>query len=129
MIKTNYTILIVDENKIDRQMINLMLKDFTKPGFTKNAHIVSADSIDTAIDTIKNQNVDLVLTELRLGGNDGGYTLLTKVKDISKIPVIAQTAQVYNNDRERCLEAGFDNYISKPYTPAAINAIVRQYLN
>ena len=58
---------------------------------------------------------DLVLMDIQLPGADG-FALLQVIRDHSagQIPVIALTAHAMDGDRERALEAGFDDYITKP---------------
>jgi CheY-like chemotaxis protein len=45
----------------------------------------------------------------------------------SKIPIIAMTANAMKGDKEQCITAGMDDYISKPFTAVAIQAILRKY--
>ncbi len=58
---------------------------------------------------------DLVLMDIQLPGADG-FALLQVIRDhrAGQIPVIALTAHAMDGDRERALEAGFDDYITKP---------------
>lgn len=58
---------------------------------------------------------DLVLMDIQLPGADG-FVLLQVIRDhpAGQIPVIALTAHAMDGDRERALEAGFDDYITKP---------------
>ncbi len=67
-------------------------------------------------------NIGAVLMDMMMPGMDG-YEAVTKMKqnpDWKGIPVIAITAQAMAGDREKCLEAGADGYISKPVDVTAL---------
>ena len=71
----------------------------------------------------------LVLMDMRLPDMDGTEALRllrTDARTVS-IPVIAVTAQAMKGDRERFLEAGFDDYLSKPVDVDALLTVVRAY--
>jgi CheY-like chemotaxis protein len=61
-----------------------------------------------------------------------GYTTTYMIRNLpsaqSRIPIIALTADAMKEDKERCLEAGMDNYISKPFTLDQIKTILRTYV-
>lgn len=67
------------------------------------------------IAAIERNRPDLVLMDIQLPGCDG-YTLLEEIRstDHRSVPVVALTAHAMSGDRERALEAGFDDYITKP---------------
>ena len=83
-----------------------------------------------AIDSfIKNEDIDLVLLDIQLP-EISGYQVAREMKLIRKhIPIIAQTAFAMMDDREKCLEAGCDEYITKPISKAAFMALVAKHIN
>ena len=71
-----------------------------------------------ALDAISNNNFDLVLMDVQMPEMDG-FDATVAIRKLEKqtghhTPIIAMTAHVMKGDRERCLEAGMDEYISKP---------------
>ncbi len=85
----------------------------------KEGHqVVSAENGRMALAALKAQAFDLVLMDVQMPEMDG----LSATRAIRKqeeqtsahIPIIAMTAHAMSGDRERCLEAGMDDYISKP---------------
>jgi two-component system, cell cycle response regulator DivK len=63
----------------------------------------------------KYPSFDLVITETRLP-RASGFTVLNEIRRIKPdIPIIAQTASVLDNMEKRCLEAGFNEFVAKPF--------------
>ncbi len=118
-----YTILLVDNDPYQKIFIESMLKkDFT------NTKVVSTNNANTAIDYIKNNNkVDIVLAEFRLA-EANNYSLLKQIKDISNIPVLVQSTYSFNNEKRKCLEAGFNEYLLKPYPAQELIDKISPYL-
>ena len=102
-------ILLVEDNELNRDMLTRRLK---RKGFT----IISAKNGQEGIDTAHSENPDIVLMDLSLPIMDG-WTAAEKLKSdpITKtIPIIALTAHAMKGDREKALEAGCDDYDTKP---------------
>ena len=94
-----------------------------------NAKILWAKDGQEAIEMFKANDIDLVLMDLQLPIMDG-YTATREIKKIdSKIPIIAQTAHVMSGEREKCLEAGCDDYLSKPIRLQILIDTLSKYLN
>ena len=94
-----------------------------------NAKILWAKDGQEAVEMFKANEIDLVLMDLQLPVMDG-YTATREIKKIdSKIPIIAQTAHVMSGEREKCLEAGCDDYLSKPIRLQILIDTLSKYLN
>ena len=94
-----------------------------------NAKILWAKDGQEAIEMFKANDIDLVLMDLQLPIMDG-YTATREIKKIdSKIPIIAQTAHVMSGEREKCIEAGCDDYLSKPIRLQILIDTLSKYLN
>jgi CheY-like chemotaxis protein len=82
-----------------------------------------------AIEMFKSNNVDLVLMDLQLPVMDG-YTATKEIKKINPdVPVIAQTAHVMSGEREKCMEAGCDDYLAKPIRLQILMDTLSKFLN
>ncbi len=117
------TILLAEDNEINQKMAMHMLQNF--------GHDVSvADNGSAAIDLLNRQTFDLVLMDIQMPVMDG-LTATRQIRsmdsDIKDIPIIAMTAHAMKGDRERCLEAGMSDYISKPIEPQKLKNIIRRY--
>ena len=102
-------ILLVEDNEMNRDMLSRRLK---KKGFEVEVAVDGQEGVDKA----NALNPDLILMDLSLPVLDGwGATKAIKANsDTAKIPVIALTAHAMAGDRERAIEAGADEYDTKP---------------
>lgn len=85
---------------------------------------------EQAIEICKSKkNVQLVLMDFKLPGIDGCETLMEIRKIRKNLPVVVQTAFVYNGDVEQFMKCGFNDYISKPIITKELITIVSKYCN
>lgn len=71
---------------------------------------------------------DLIITEIKVPIVNG-FTILHEIRRIKPdIPIIAQTASVLDNMKERCLEAGFNEFVAKPFKLSLFVSIVNKYI-
>ena len=103
-------ILIIDDDSKNIFALSAVLK-------ARKFRCVSALSAQDGLSLMKSHgNIGVVLMDMMMPEMDG-YEAIAKMKtdaDLQHIPVIAITAQAMTGDREKCLEAGADGYISKP---------------
>ena len=102
-------ILIVEDNEMNRDMLSRRLQ---RKGF----EVVMAEDGAKGVDMSKSESPDLILMDLSLPVMDGWEATSTiKADDITKnIPIIVLTAHAMAGDREKALEAGADEYDTKP---------------
>jgi CheY-like chemotaxis protein len=84
---------------------------------SKGWQIASATHADEGLKLLNNdKNIGVVLLDMMMPDTDGYETisLIRKEETIKSLPVIAVTAQAMVGDREKCLEAGANDYVSKP---------------
>lgn len=93
------------------------------------ARILWAKDGQEAIDMFKANRIDLVLMDLQLPIMDG-YTATREIKKINpEVPIIAQTAHVMSGEREKCMEAGCNDYLAKPIRLQLLIDTLSKYLN
>lgn len=115
------TILLVEDDKTSVFLIT----EFLRP-LDFNIHHVT-DGKD-AVDYIKqNPETNLVLMDIRLPFMSG-YDATVEIRKFNqKILIIAQTANAMLGDREKALDAGCNDYITKPLDPRKLQELVKQY--
>ena len=117
-------VLIVEDNEKNLKLVRDVLLN---SGF----RIAEARTAEEALDLVAESPPDLILMDIQLPGM-GGFDALRQLKGdrtTATIPVCALTALAMNDDRERCLKAGFDGYVSKPITVAKFPQQVRDLLS
>jgi two-component system, cell cycle response regulator DivK len=90
---------------------------------------LEATTGDQAVELATRHDPSLVLMDIQLDGMDGltALRLLREDERTASTPIVAVTAQAMAGDRERFLDAGFDDYISKPVNVRELVATVRRY--
>jgi len=102
-------ILLVEDNDMNRDMLSRRLQ---RKGYEVAVALDGQEGIAMA----KSEHPDLILMDISLPIMDG-WEALRRIKASSEtqhIPIIALTAHVMPGDREKCLEAGCDDYDTKP---------------
>lgn len=108
-------VLLVEDYKANVLVATALLDEF---GYTYTV----AGNGQEALHLIKSQSFDLVLMDVQMPGIDG-FEATHFIRQWEKetggkhIPVIGMTAHALAGDRERCLNAGMDDYIAKPFHP------------
>jgi DNA-binding response OmpR family regulator len=116
----NREILVVDDEERMTRFIHLNLEH---DGF----RVVEAFKGMQAIQKIRDSMPDLVLLDVMLPDIDG-FEVLKLIREISSIPVIMLTARGEEDDRVRGLEAGADDYVTKPFSPRELVSRVKAVL-
>ena len=94
--------------------------------------IVSADNGRDAISMLENDStIDIVLMDIMMPEMDGMETMreIRKIPRLRNLPIVAVTAKAMKGDRERCIEAGAWDYLSKPVDPDRMLAVLRAWLH
>jgi CheY-like chemotaxis protein len=102
-------VLLVEDNKFNRQIAK---------AFLTNAHIqvVEAENGAAAVDIIQTHRFDLILMDMQMPVMNGlEATAVLRQQLGLPTPIIALTANAIKGEREKCLEAGMDDYLAKPF--------------
>jgi signal transduction histidine kinase/CheY-like chemotaxis protein len=117
-------ILLAEDNYINQRVVVRILE--------KEGHKVTvADNGQKAVDLLESNVFDLVLMDVQMPEMDGfEATEFVRQREASTgghMPIIAMTAHAMKGDRERCLEAGMDDYISKPVDPQKLMSLLAKH--
>ena len=117
-------ILVAEDNPVNREIAIRLLE---RCGF--QAHAVNDGR--EALDALATRHYDAVLMDCQmpeLDGYEATRELRQRENGSRRTPVIAMTAHAMAGDRERCLQAGMDDYITKPIRPEALTDIVARWI-
>ena len=117
---------MVEDNPVNALVAIESLKRF---GFEP----VHVDGGEAALAALPEQAFDLVLMDCQMPGIDGFETTRRwrqreAVDGRRRLPIIAVTANAAPEDRARCLAAGMDDYLTKPFELAALQAMIGRHL-
>ena len=115
------TVLVVDDIEDNRELV--------RANFTDTAlSIVEAENGQQAIDTVKQQNIDLILMDIRMPLVDG-YQAAKEIKLFSDVPIVALTASVMLDETKINKSKYFDSYLRKPVLKKELYEVLSQYLD
>ncbi|MEN8190423.1 MAG: ATP-binding protein [Thermodesulfobacteriota bacterium] len=137
---TNLSILLVEDNEMNRDLAGMILEQ-------DDHRVLTAENGLQGLEMLGNQDVDIILMDVNMPVMDGltatriirsGETglgladfdlpqsLMEKLEKCCRgkhVPITAMTANAMEGDREKCLAAGMDHYLTKPIAPNAIRAL------
>jgi signal transduction histidine kinase/DNA-binding response OmpR family regulator len=117
-------ILVAEDNQVNQQVALEILQNF-------GCQVTLANDGTEAVEFHASNVYDLVFMDCRMPNMDG-YQATEEMRRLEgkerHTPIIAMTAQAMKGDRERCLAAGMDDYISKPVDPERILMVLRRWL-
>jgi CheY-like chemotaxis protein/HPt (histidine-containing phosphotransfer) domain-containing protein len=116
-------LLVVEDNLVNQKIVGAILR---KKGYT----IEIANNGQEALEKLESGDFSLVLMDIQMPVLDGLETArrIRRTDPLRNLPIVAMTAHAMTGDRERCLEAGMNAYVSKPLNPAHLIATVESYL-
>ncbi len=117
-------VLVVEDNEVNAQVAKAMLKKL-------NVQVVHVENGAIALNRIQQEEFDLVLMDCAMPVMDG-FEATLNIRELpgamSKIPIVALTANALAGDEERCKQAGMDGYITKPLKFATLQENLKQWV-
>ncbi len=122
------TVMVVEDIFVNLKLIKIMLKKLLP-------RAVQIDAVNgrEAIDKYRNFRPDLILMDIQMP-TINGYSATQAIRELERedgsghVPIIALTAGTVLGEKEKCLNAGMDDYLSKPIDEKKLRKMVRQYL-
>ncbi|MBY0237838.1 MAG: response regulator [Burkholderiaceae bacterium] len=118
-------VLLTDDTEMNRHLASILLKRM-------GLQVTEAENGEQALRLLAEQRFDLVLMDCMMPVMDGyeacrSWRAAEAQEGRQRVPVIALTASAIDGDRQRCLDAGMDDYLSKPFTAAQLGDIVQRW--
>lgn len=117
-------VLLVEDHPINQLVASMELQDM---GF----EVEVTDTGEKAVSLLESRVFDAVLMDCQLPGMDGyEATRLIRAREALEnkhVPIIAMTAHAMEGDKQRCLDAGMDDYLSKPVDPATLHRLMDKW--
>lgn len=116
-------VLLVEDNELNRFLAITILKKW-------GAEVIVAEHGQIAVDLLQDNNFDIILMDMQMPQLDGvGATRVIRKEMKLRTPIIALTANAITGEREKCLKAGMDDYISKPFEPGELYSKMRRLID
>ncbi|HEY7160335.1 MAG TPA: response regulator, partial [Acidobacteriota bacterium] len=128
-ILANKKILIVDDDVRNIFALTSLLENSVSK--ESNLQVFFAENGREGIERLKQHtDIDLILMDIMMPEMDGYETMRTirMMQEYSNLPIIALTAKAMKGDREKCIEAGASDYISKPVNVDQLLSLMRVWL-
>lgn len=122
----NKKILIVDDNLTNQEVVLKMVK------YLRYIYTCANNGVE-AIDKYMQKDCDLILMDCQMPEMDG-YEATKKIRELENtmgyphVPIVGLTAHALVGDREKCLNAGMDDYIAKPVKIMVLKSVLEQFL-
>ena len=124
-VKLSGNILIVEDNKSNQMLMDILLDELGLNSVIVNDGVEAVDMMKA-----KGAEYDLILMDENMPNMNGieATKIIRTLENVKNIPIIAVTANAIKGDREKFLEAGMDDYLSKPINATDLELTLRKYL-
>jgi two-component system, sensor histidine kinase len=119
-------VLLVEDNEVNRMIGTEMLRSF-------GLDVVEAENGVQALVVLEKQHVDLVLMDIQMPEMDGyAATRLARERELKlrlpRVPIVALTANAFDEDAANSMAAGMDAHLAKPYSRAQLRDLLQRWL-
>ncbi|MCP4148936.1 MAG: response regulator [bacterium] len=122
-VKHSIHILLAEDNPINRKLAGFLL---TKTGYRLTMVVNGREAVETY--TADPNRFDIILMDIQMPEMNGlEATRLIREMGFRKVPIVAMTAQSIKGDKEKCLECGMNDFISKPVKRDIIFSIIKKW--
>ncbi len=116
--------LVVDDDLVHQKLMKLVSDHIA-------IDVEVASTSNDALKILASESFDIILMDWRMPVTDG-LTCTLKIRELQdtqgkRIPIIAVTAHALTGDRERCLAAGMDDYLAKPFTLEQLQEKIKEW--
>lgn len=119
-------ILLVEDNLLNQKVVCFHLKK-------QDYEVVAVTNWRDAMQEVTDHSPDLILMDIMLPEKNG-FEITADIRKYEKslgvkegVPIVALTANTLNNDKDKCLQAGMNDYLPKPFSPEELYAVIEQF--
>jgi CheY-like chemotaxis protein len=120
-------ILFVEDNILNQKVVSFHLRKL-------NYTVTCVTNWYDAMEEVRNNPPDLILMDIMLP-EKSGFEITTEIREYERqqgkekgVPIIALTANTLDNDKDKCIKAGMNDYLPKPFSPDELYSIIEQFI-
>ena len=119
---TSGRVLLVEDNEVNQMVVSMMLSN------AGQAVDIAADG-SIAVEMVQAHAYDLVLMDMQMPVMDGVQATIEirKLPGMQSLPIVALTANVMNSDRQRCMDAGMNDFLTKPIDIRQLHGVLQRW--
>jgi two-component system sensor histidine kinase/response regulator len=120
----NARLLLVEDDPLNQEVALIVLEDI-------GWQVDIAENGKEAIDRVKSTAYDLILMDMQMPvmGGVEATRIIRQLPTGGSIPILAMTANAFNEDREACLDAGMNDFVTKPVAPDRLYEMLLSWLS
>ncbi len=121
-------ILLIEDNLLNQKVVSFHLKK-------RNYHVECVTNWIEVMNIVKEGSPDIIFMDIMLPEKNG-FEITHEIREYEKskgkdkgIPIIALTANTLDNDKDKCIKAGMNDYLAKPFTALDLYKVIDNILN
>ena len=116
-------ILLVEDNLLNQKVVCFHLRK-------RNYEVINVTNWVEALEMVKNESPDLIFMDIMLPERNG-FEITAEIRKYEessgsprRVPIVALTANTLDNDKDKCIKAGMDDYLAKPFTAQDLYRVI-----